>query len=591
MDHSEAVKFPMRRLLLVTGLAGLFLVVAAAASFWALAVQSEANSRSTAVHDQIARISFEDDALTDSGRLAVLTGDEKWLTRFDEGRARLTAAFEDLAATVDEPGVRAELEEVRDQSVRLRTLDRSVLALEEQGRTDEARSLLNSDEYVTTKAAFDSDVVTALAAFRSAIASEHTHADIFFWISWLFRILALATVALMVVLVVRMSRRWARQETNRLAGQLVEAEQWMGTAIERSRRGIGVIDPAAAAFKQVNARLAELLGKKPTELLEPGSATEVLPETEDGQQPLEALLTGSFDDYEVEQFHRREGQDPLWLRWRLTALSGEGTSISVLADVVDVTARKLREEQLQEELRQDQSFAELVTAIDEGRLVLYRQPMVEISTGATTSYELLLRMDDGKGGLRTPDTFMPTAEQRGLSLMIDLWVIRQAAALVAGGMPVSVNISGASIGRPELLAGIREALRIPEFDPAKVIFEITETAAMTGWADGEALVKAIAELGAAVALDDFGTGHSGFSYLKHFPAKWIKIDKEFVWGAANDEHDVELIAAIVGIATSFGARTIAEGVEDQQTLALLKSLGVTHAQGFYVGRPEPIPRA
>ncbi|MCH9735143.1 MAG: EAL domain-containing protein, partial [Actinomycetia bacterium] len=496
------MKFPMRRLLLVTGLAGLFLVVAAAASFWALAVQSEANSRSTAVHDQIARISFEDDALTDSGRLAVLTGDEKWLTRFDEGRARLTAAFEDLAATVDEPGVRAELEEVRDQSVRLRTLDRSVLALEEQGRTDEARSLLNSDEYVTTKAAFDSDVVTALAAFRSAIASEHTHADIFFWISWLFRILALATVALMVVLVVRMSRRWARQETNRLAGQLVEAEQWMGTAIERSRRGIGVIDPAAAAFKQVNARLAELLGKKPSDLLEPGSATEVLPETEDGQQPLEALLTGSFDDYEVEQFHRREGQDPLWLRWRLTALSGEGTSISVLADVVDVTARKLREEQLQEELRQDQSFAELVTAIDEGRLVLYRQPMVEISTGATTSYELLLRMDDGKGGLRTPDTFMPTAEQRGLSLMIDLWVIRQAAALVAGGMPVSVNISGASIGRPELLAGIREALRIPEFDPAKVIFEITETAAMTGWADGEALVKAIAELGAAVALDD-----------------------------------------------------------------------------------------
>ena len=591
MDHSEAVKFPMRRLLLVTGLAGLFLVVAAAASFWALAVQSEANSRSTAVHDQIARISFEDDALTDSGRLAVLTGDEKWLTRFDEGRARLTAAFEDLAATVDEPGVRAELEEVRDQSVRLRTLDRSVLALEEQGRTDEARSLLNSDEYVTTKAAFDSDVVTALAAFRSAIASEHTHADIFFWISWLFRILALATVALMVVLVVRMSRRWARQETNRLAGQLVEAEQWMGTAIERSRRGIGVIDPAAAAFKQVNARLAELLGKKPSDLLEPGSATEVLPETEDGQQPLEALLTGSFDDYEVEQLHRREGQDSLWLRWRLTALSGEGTSISVLADVVDVTARKLREEQLQEELRQDQSFAELVTAIDEGRLVLYRQPMVEISTGATTSYELLLRMDDGKGGLRTPDTFMPTAEQRGLSLMIDLWVIRQAAALVAGGMPVSVNISGASIGRPELLAGIREALRIPEFDPAKVIFEITETAAMTGWADGEALVKAIAELGAAVALDDFGTGHSGFSYLKHFPAKWIKIDKEFVWGAANDEHDVELIAAIVGIATSFGARTIAEGVEDQQTLALLKSLGVTHAQGFYVGRPEPIPRA
>lgn len=590
MGQDEAVEFPLKRLILVTATVGLCLIVAAAVAVWALAVQAEAKTRSAAVESLASQISFEDDMLTDSARLAVITGDDTWLTRFDDGRARLAAAVNELAQTAQDTSVHAELDQLRDRSMTLRALDRAALTLESEGRPDAARSLLNSDEYLTAQTAFDEDVDVAVAAFEAALDDEHTRADVLLRVAWLFGILALATVALMVVLVVRISRQWASAEIGRLAGQLAQAEEWMGVAIERSSRGLGVIDPASAAFKYVNARLSELLAKKPHELVEPGAATKALAVTGDGREPLKALITGSLDDYEVEHLHSSGDQGSLWLRWRLTTLSGgDGRAINVLADVRDVTARKLREEQLQKDLLDDENYAELVRALDEDRLVLFQQPIVEISTGATTSFELLLRMDDGRGGLRPPNTFLPIAEQRGLSPMIDLWVIRRAAALAARGMPVSVNISGSSIGRPELLPGIRLAMQQPDLDPANIIFEITETAMLTGWDDVEALAKAISEIGAAVALDDFGTGHSGFAYLRHIHASWIKIDMDFVQGAITDQRDRDLITAIVRLATSFGARTIGEGVEDQPTLELLKSLGVTHAQGYHLGRPSAIP--
>ena len=592
MGPDEAVKFPLRRLGLVTGAVGLCLVIAASVSIWALTVQAEARSRSAAVESLATHISFEDDMLSDSARLAVVTGDRAWLTRFDNGRARLTNAVSELADTVSDDSVRDELDELRDQSTTLRALDRVALTLASEGRGDEARSLLSSDEYLAAQTAFDADVDAAVAAFEAALADEHTKADALLWVAWLFGILALTTVVIMVILVVRISRQWASAEINRLAGQLAQAEEWMGVAIERSSRGLGVIDPASAAFKYVNARLTELLAKKPHELVEPGAAAEALAETGDGREPLKALTTGNLDDYEIEHLHKSGSEGSLWLRWRLTTLSGgDGGTTNVLADVRDVTARKLREEQVKKDLLEDHDYAELVRALDEDRLVLYQQPIVEISTGATTSFELLLRMDDGHGGLRPPNTFLPIAERRGLSPVIDLWVIRRAAALAARGMPVSVNISGSSIGRPELLSGIQSAMQQPDLDPANIIFEITETAMLTGWDDVEALAKAISEIGAAVALDDFGTGHSGFAYLRHINASWIKIDMEFVQGAITDQRDRDLITAIVRLATSFGARTIGEGVEDQPTLELLKSLGVTHAQGYHLGRPSAIPSA
>lgn len=592
MGQDEAVKFPLRRLVLVTAAVGLCFIIASSVSVWAMSVQAKTSARSVMAANLATNISYEDDLLTDSARLAVATRDAAWLTRFDDGRVRLKAAIDELGETAQDGSVRAELDRLQQRSDTLRGLDRAALELQFEGRGDEARSLLDGEDYRAAQAAFDTAVHAAVSAFEAALADEHTQTRVLLWTAWGFRILALATVVLMVFLVVRISRQWASAEVSRLAGRLAQAEEWMGVAIERSSRGLGVIDPGSESFKYVNARLTELLGTDPGKLVEPGAATKMLAVTADGRQSLRALSTKDLDDYEVEHLRKFDGEGPMWLRWRLTALSGgDGGTTNVLADVRDVTARKLREEQVQKDLLEDSNYADLVRAIDEDRLVLFQQPIVEISTGATTSFELLLRMDDGHGKLRPPNTFLPIAEQRGLSPLIDLWVIRRAAALAANGMPVSVNISGASIGRSELLPGIRMAMERPDLDPAKIIFEITETAMLTGWDDVERLAKVITEMGASVALDDFGTGHSGFAYLRHIKASWIKIDKDFVQGAITDQRDRDLITAIVRLAISFGAHTIGEGVEDQLTLELLKSLGVTHAQGFHLGGPSPIPSA
>ena len=124
--------------------------------------------------------------------------------------------------------------------------------------------------------------------------------------------------------------------------------------------------------------------------------------------------------------------------------------------------------------------------------------------------------------------------------------------------------------------------------PADVSFEITETAAMTNLAAARAFAGTLAELGCTVALDDFGTGFGSFSYLKHIPVRYLKIDIEFVRELATDETDQQVVKAIVGIAHSLNKLTIAEGVEDAKTLDLLRAYEVDYAQGFHLGRPEPL---
>jgi EAL domain-containing protein (putative c-di-GMP-specific phosphodiesterase class I) len=123
------------------------------------------------------------------------------------------------------------------------------------------------------------------------------------------------------------------------------------------------------------------------------------------------------------------------------------------------------------------------------------------------------------------------------------------------------------------------------------VFEITETALMTDIQVGEAFARGLVDLGCSLALDDFGTGFGSFTYLKHLPLKYLKIDVEFVRQLASSSPDQHLVKAIVSLAEGFGHETIAEGVEDEETLELLREYGVDYAQGFHLGRPAPIVAA
>jgi diguanylate cyclase (GGDEF)-like protein/PAS domain S-box-containing protein len=229
-------------------------------------------------------------------------------------------------------------------------------------------------------------------------------------------------------------------------------------------------------------------------------------------------------------------------------------------------------------------------ALEDDRFVLEGQPIVDLQTGAVRHRELLIRMLDDDASLIPPGAFLPTAERCGLINEIDRWVTAAAVRFARDGYNVAVNLSARSMGDARLLESVREAV-ICGVDPANLIFEITETAAVTNLSDARAFAGELTDLGCDVAIDDFGTGFGSFTYLKHMPSHYVKIDMEFIKDLTTNPTDREVVAAIVGIARSLGKRTIAEGVEDAGTMTAIRELGVDYAQGFYTGRPKRMSAA
>ena len=226
-------------------------------------------------------------------------------------------------------------------------------------------------------------------------------------------------------------------------------------------------------------------------------------------------------------------------------------------------------------------------ALDDGRFVVYSQPIVPLGDGAP-SEELLLRMIGPSGNVILPGSFLPVAEKYGLIGEIDRLVITEATRLAATGRHVEVNLSAVSIGSFDMLTFIERKIKEAGADPASIVFEITETALMRDVHAGASFARGLAELGCGLALDDFGTGFASFTYLKRLPIDYLKIDIDFIRDLPSNPANRHLVRAIVSLAQSFGIGTIAEGVEDEATLAILREEHVDFAQGFHLGRPAAI---
>ncbi len=227
------------------------------------------------------------------------------------------------------------------------------------------------------------------------------------------------------------------------------------------------------------------------------------------------------------------------------------------------------------------------TALEQDHFVLHAQPIVDLASGAVSHHELLIRMRDDDGRLIGPDAFLPTAERFGLINAIDRWVGRTAVSLAAAGHRVALNLSAHSIGDAEIIRIAQSAVE-QGVDPAMLMFEITETAAIANLQEARGFATALAEIGCELAIDDFGTGFGSLTYLKHIPARYVKIDREFIKDLTLSPTDQHVVRAVVGIARSLDQRTVAEGVENAETLALIRQLGVDYVQGFFTGRPTQI---
>lgn len=235
-------------------------------------------------------------------------------------------------------------------------------------------------------------------------------------------------------------------------------------------------------------------------------------------------------------------------------------------------------------------------ALAEDRFVLQAQPIVDLTTGEMSQYELLLRLRNPLGELISPGVFLPVAERYNLIGEIDRWVVGRAIDMLGAErrrdrrLTVEVNISGSSTGDPDLLALIEERLPANDVDPSQVIFEITETTAVANIPRAQEFAARLAALGCRFALDDFGSAFASFYYLKHLPFDYLKIDGEFIRSCADDRTDRLVIQAVVDIARGLGKKTVAEMVEDQHTMDLLRDMGVDYAQGFHLGRPAPLAK-
>lgn len=254
----------------------------------------------------------------------------------------------------------------------------------------------------------------------------------------------------------------------------------------------------------------------------------------------------------------------------------------------DISERKTREAQTQQDLEDLAWIGRINEAIEQDRLVLHAQPVADLVTGAIVQHELLIRMLDVDGSLIPPGAFLPAAERYGLIREIDRWVVRQAAALSAQGHAIELNISADSLGDANFVTMVEQELRRSGADCSLIVIELTETALLRDEDAARHFIERVKHLGCQLALDDFGTGFGGFTYLKRLDVDYLKIDIEFVRDLPRNQASQHVVRAVVGLARDFGQKTVAEGVEDADTLELLRDLGVDYAQGYHIGRPAPV---
>jgi diguanylate cyclase (GGDEF)-like protein/PAS domain S-box-containing protein len=240
------------------------------------------------------------------------------------------------------------------------------------------------------------------------------------------------------------------------------------------------------------------------------------------------------------------------------------------------------------------SWAERIRdALDDDRIVLYRQPIIHLASREVHRHEVLIRMRNIEGDVLPPDAFLPAAERFDLVQALDRHAAHRAVGLIAAqsnGEPLclEVNVAAKTIDDPAFVDALAEELRETGADPANLILETSEQVAVADLKRARAFAERVRELGCGFALDHFGSGFGSFFYLKHLPVDHIKIDGDLIGGLASSRVDREIVSSIVDVARSLHRETVGERVNDERTLSLMEELGVDYAQGFHLGAPTPV---
>ena len=235
------------------------------------------------------------------------------------------------------------------------------------------------------------------------------------------------------------------------------------------------------------------------------------------------------------------------------------------------------------------------SGFESDRIKLFAQPIYPIDSEFQQPewFEILIRLVAGSGSTHSPSYFIPLAERHGQIGMVDSWVIAQTletvpSSDVARQLKFSINMSGASLQSEQLRNLVLKQVSTLSIDRANICFEITETSAIHNLPDATRFIERVRAEGCQFALDDFGSGLSSFTYLKHLPVDYIKMDGSFVQNLENEPNNLVFIRSICTVASELGLKTVAECVESLSIVDSLASSGIDFIQGYSPGRPQPL---
>ncbi len=240
-------------------------------------------------------------------------------------------------------------------------------------------------------------------------------------------------------------------------------------------------------------------------------------------------------------------------------------------------------------------------AIERGELRTYYQPKIELASEKIMGMEALVRWEHPERGLILPDEFIPLAEETGQILWLGRWVLQEACRQARewqeqypthNSLTVSVNLSAKQLQQPQLIEEVTEVLQATRLDPSSLVLEITESALMEDMTSTTATLWGLKDLGVKLAIDDFGTGYSNLSFLKHFPADMLKLDKSFIDGLRQDtDEEVAIVSGAINLAHALRLQVVAEGIETTEQLNQLRVLGGDLGQGYYFAKTLPSDKA
>lgn len=245
-----------------------------------------------------------------------------------------------------------------------------------------------------------------------------------------------------------------------------------------------------------------------------------------------------------------------------------------------------------DELKHNINIAQKVrTAIRENRLTLYFQPIYDVKKNRISHYEALVRLIERDGKVVFPGEFIPAMESVGEMHILDRWIIRLAIRALQEHpvlTNIAINLSAQAFKDESLVPVIVENLARSEVDARRITFELTESASLFNLQITKDVIQELHQLGCSFSIDDFGSGFSSFAYLKELPADYIKLDGSFIRNMERDPIDQALVKSMIEVIQAIGKKAVAEYVENEALLKILINMGIDYAQGYHIGRPQPV---